>query len=211
VTGYLLAVLGFVGTFVMAAIGGMVSEEVRDRLGHVPHAILRLAACWLDPVHRVTVYEDEWLPELTHILKGDEARPITRLIHGTRFALGILATARRIACRLQRPVPALPSWIGMEGPERHISLVAARQEVDWRAHEVRAALDAITLGKSDQELAMAKERFGKTIVALEALLDDLDVRRGMLSRLIGDVQIDVKVDPWLLWRSPGRRAHRRAR
>ena len=51
-------------------------------------------------------YDDEWLPELTCILKGDDARPITRLYHGTRFAVGILFTARRVASRLDRTTVA---------------------------------------------------------------------------------------------------------
>lgn len=38
----------------------------------------------------------QWLAELTFILKGDEARPVTRLYHGTRYAVGILVSARRI-------------------------------------------------------------------------------------------------------------------
>ena len=45
----------------------MVSEEVRDRLDHLPHAILRLAAMRLDPEQRTTIYTDEWLAELTNI------------------------------------------------------------------------------------------------------------------------------------------------
>ena len=82
----------------------MVSEEVRDRLDHLPQAILRLAAQRLDPALRVTLYEEEWLPELTYILKGDEARPITRLVHGTRYAVGIFARTGRI---IQHLNPAL--------------------------------------------------------------------------------------------------------
>ena len=78
-----------VGGLILAVFGEMVSQEVRDRLDHLPHAILRLAAWWLDPAQRTATYDDEWLPELTYILKGDEARPITRLYDGTRFALGI--------------------------------------------------------------------------------------------------------------------------
>jgi hypothetical protein len=97
VTGFLLAALGVLVALGMTAIGDLVSEEVRDRLDHVPHASLRLAARRLSPALRDDVYDDEWMPELTYILKGDEARPITRLYHGTRFALGILAAARRIA------------------------------------------------------------------------------------------------------------------
>jgi hypothetical protein len=105
VTAYLLAALAFIGGLGMTAIGDMVSEEVRDRLDHLPHAILRVAARRLDPALRVTVYEDEWLPELTYILKGDEARPVTRLIHGTRYAVGILMSVRRITRYLHPSVP----------------------------------------------------------------------------------------------------------
>ena len=109
-TGILWAALGVLGGLGMTAIGDMVSEEVRDRLDHLPHAILRLAARRLDPAQRVAVYEDEWLPELTYILK--ETRPITRLVHGTRFALGILLSAHRIAGCLDRAVTLDPYLIG---------------------------------------------------------------------------------------------------
>lgn len=103
------AALGSVVTFiVMAALGDMVSEEVRDRLDHLPHAVLRLAARRLDAGQRAAMYDDEWMPELTYILKGDEARPITRLYHGTRFALGIFFAARQIARALDHPVPGQP-------------------------------------------------------------------------------------------------------
>ena len=99
-SGFLWAVLGVLIGLGMTALGDMVSEEVRDRLDHLPQAVLRLAARRLDPAQRISVYEDEWLPELTYILKGDEARPITRLFHGTRYALGILTAARRISRQL---------------------------------------------------------------------------------------------------------------
>lgn len=103
-TGFLWAVLGILGGLAMTAIGDMVSEEVRDRLDHLPHAILRLAAWRLDSAQRVTMYDDEWMPELTYILKGDEARPITRLYHGTRYALGILCGVRGIVSQLDPAV-----------------------------------------------------------------------------------------------------------
>ncbi len=105
-TGFLWAALGVLGGLGMTALGDMVSEEVRDRLDYLPHTILRLAARRLDPAQRVTVYEDEWLPELAYILKGDEARPITRLVHGTRYAVGICFGARRVAGSLHREAPA---------------------------------------------------------------------------------------------------------
>jgi transcriptional regulator with XRE-family HTH domain len=108
-SGYLLAFLTIVGGLFAAAVGDMVSEEVRDRLDHVPHAILKLAASRLDAPHRAAIYDDEWLPELTYILQGDEARPVSRVYHGTRYALGILIAARRIARDLHRSAPLAES------------------------------------------------------------------------------------------------------
>jgi hypothetical protein len=104
-SSYLLALLCIAGGLFATAIGDMASEEVRDRLDHLPHVILRLAALRLDPAERVAIYDDEWLPELIYILQGDEARPVTRLYHGARFALGILVAARRIARDLHRAEP----------------------------------------------------------------------------------------------------------
>jgi len=105
VTGLPWAALGVLVGFGLAAIGDMVSEEVRDRFDHVPHAILRLAVRRLEPAERVPSYDEEWLPELTYILQGDESRPVTRLYHGTRFAIGILLTVRRITRNRHRVAP----------------------------------------------------------------------------------------------------------
>jgi hypothetical protein len=101
----LAVVLGIAGGLAMTAVGDMVSEEVRDRLDHLPQAFLRLAARRVDLAKRKAIYDDEWLPELTYILKGDESRPVTRLFVGTRYALGILISARRVARHLSRPAP----------------------------------------------------------------------------------------------------------
>jgi hypothetical protein len=108
VSGYLVAVLSILGSLLAAAIGDAVSEEIRDRLDHLPHAILRLAAARLSAAERAASYDGEWLPELTYILKGNEARPVSRLYHGTRFALGILVTARRITRALRRAETGWP-------------------------------------------------------------------------------------------------------
>jgi hypothetical protein len=119
------AVLAFFGGLGITVISDMVSEEVRDRLDHIPHAILKLAARRLDPGRRSSVYDDEWLPELCYILRGDEARPITRLITGTYYALGILITTRRIARHLHR------SAVGEPAPAEATALRPARAEAEW--------------------------------------------------------------------------------
>jgi len=97
---FLWGALGFLAALGTTVFGGMVSQEVRDRLDHLPHAILRLAARRLTPSQRSSIYQDEWIPELTYILQDADARPITRLILGTRFALGILNSTGRISRRL---------------------------------------------------------------------------------------------------------------
>lgn len=166
-TGYLLAALGSIGTFiVMAALGDMVSEEVRDRLDHLPHAILRLAARRLDPGQRAAIYEEVWLPDLAYFLKGDEARPVTRLIQGTRFAIGILTKARRIERNLSLaaqyqptakdtddgiditwvPDPAKPGewWLGQAKVQLYV-------DGSTRLSAIRSFIDRCVLDNPDRE------------------------------------------------------------
>jgi hypothetical protein len=113
VTGFLWTALGLLCGFGMTAIGDMVSQEVRDRLDHLPQAILRLAALRLDPAQRGALYKEVWLPDLAYFLRGDEARPVTRLFQGTWYALGILVSARQSARELRLvPLPSAPHiWV----------------------------------------------------------------------------------------------------
>jgi hypothetical protein len=152
VNGWLCAALGTIGGFGLAAVGDMVSEEVRDRLDHLPHAILRLAACLLDPMQRATVYEDEWLPELTYILKGDEARPVTRLYHGTRFAIGILLTARRIAEQLNRALVAEPAGRDAIIMRAYHALLDEQLARLQRMDSARTEDSGVTLAELDREI-----------------------------------------------------------
>jgi len=108
-TGIFWAALAFLGGLSLAALGGMASEEIRDRLDHLPHAILRLAALRLTPAERATIYQDEWLPELIYITEKDEKRPITRLVNGTRYAFYFVFKARSVADDLDRPLLAEPT------------------------------------------------------------------------------------------------------
>lgn len=124
-TGYFWAVLGTLAALVMTTLGAMVSQEIRDRLDHLPHAVLRIAAYRLSPTQRITVYQAEWLPELTYILEEAEARPITRLVTGTRYALGILASTSRIARHLNRQdEEAATADQNLLAPERNAALHA---------------------------------------------------------------------------------------
>jgi hypothetical protein len=143
-TGILCALLGILSALGMTVLSDMASEEVRDRLDHLPHAILRLAARRLPPGQRATVYEEEWLPELTYILKGAETRPITRLITGTRYALGILRTADQISRRLGRsstesatqPMsPQYLRYVDSKGKSRYVRVEG--HSIRVRSHYVR--------------------------------------------------------------------------
>lgn len=114
-TAWAWAALGSVGAFIMAAVGDLISDEIRGWLDLAPRAILSLAAAQLEPDQRQTIYQDEWLPELCYALRGAESRPITRLIRGTTYATSLLISARRIA-RTERatrvysnpPAPSIP-------------------------------------------------------------------------------------------------------
>jgi len=85
----------------IAAFGELVSDEIRARLDRVPLALLSAAARRLSPEQRVELYERAWLPELHHILRGDQATPITRLIHGMRYAMRLWLSAPQIRRELE--------------------------------------------------------------------------------------------------------------
>jgi hypothetical protein len=96
-SGLAWATLGLLSGFLLAALGDLVSEEIRGWLDLAPRAVLRLAAAQLRPEMREITYRENWLPDLIYVLRGAESRPITRLIRGMSFALGLLISAHKIA------------------------------------------------------------------------------------------------------------------
>jgi hypothetical protein len=91
-----LAVGGALSGLVRAMIGEMANEEAQTRLGRIPRALIRLA------LHRVPVdlrddLAAEWDSELGFVLVGTEGLPLTRLLRGTTFAVGIFWSAGAIA------------------------------------------------------------------------------------------------------------------
>jgi hypothetical protein len=115
----------------------------------VPFAILRLARARLPADLRERVHDQEWLPELEHILKHAELLPLTRLITGIRYAAGLLLRAGTVASELQPPDTAqatagdgAPRWRRLTA--RFAGLLAA---LVWPAREpvrVRLCLAAVT-------------------------------------------------------------------
>jgi hypothetical protein len=100
----------------VAAVGELVSDEIRARLDRIPLALLAAAARRLPREQRAKMYGQVWFPELHYLLQGDEAMPITRLVHGMRYALRIWLSAPKISCELngdaaRQPISRLLSTI----------------------------------------------------------------------------------------------------
>jgi hypothetical protein len=88
-SGFVWFALSVALMFLGAALGDLVSEEIRGWLDRVPHAVLRLATLRLDQADREATYREVWGPGLDYFLRGDESRPITRLIQGMKFAVSL--------------------------------------------------------------------------------------------------------------------------
>jgi hypothetical protein len=89
------AVLAIVGGLFVLAGSDLVSEELRGWLDLAPRAVLRLAAVQLRAGQRKKILEEVWIPDLMYVLRGKESRPITRLIRGMWFAVGLLISVLR--------------------------------------------------------------------------------------------------------------------
>lgn len=92
----LSALLGLVCMVAGTIAGDMVSEEIRGQLNRLPVALLRVARRRLPPHLRESLHDQEWEPELLHILTEAETRPVSRLFIGVRFSLGLIRSARSV-------------------------------------------------------------------------------------------------------------------
>jgi hypothetical protein len=183
VTGILWGALGVLAMFGMTAIGDMVSEEVRDRLDHVPQAILRLAARRLDPDEGSALYEEVWLPDLAYYLRGDKARPVTRLVHGTWYAIGIYMSADRIIRNLRQPVRVQSTARGsfLEGVAWLLDHGLDEQIAGGRSivTEVQAHIKSTQAGEVD---GLPVDRWKKDLAASQLILDNLLARKRWVER-----------------------------
>jgi hypothetical protein len=125
-TAWVYVIGAFVGAIFLSAAGSLASDEIKGRLELLPRAILWIAARWLDPAQRVTVYEEEWLPELIYIVRDSESLPITRLVLGVRYSIGIVIASQRVSRQLasipQHPTPV--TWAARA--ETAVNLVTGR-------------------------------------------------------------------------------------
>lgn len=111
-------ILALMALVVLGALNDLAKDEIRGWIGRVPYGLLRLAQRRLPAELREAVYDEEWMPELTHILKRSEGVPITRVIRSTWFAFGLLCNARPITdelgpvrARLPNQRSPGPSWL----------------------------------------------------------------------------------------------------
>ncbi len=95
--GFLEAILGGGALLVIAACASVVRGEVPGRLGRLPFVLLRMARRRVPEELRVRLHDEEWQPELHHIVNRAGVSPVSRLLSGTMFALGLLRTARSIS------------------------------------------------------------------------------------------------------------------
>ena len=103
-TGVLLSVLCGLAGIVGAILGDLLSEEVRRRLDRVPIQLMHLACRRLPEPARAD-RADEWAAELAAILirRGATKLPVTRLVVGIRFALGLFVATPAIGRATRRP------------------------------------------------------------------------------------------------------------
>jgi hypothetical protein len=133
-----------------AAVSGVVSDEFRARLDRIPYGLLRVAIGRLPQEVRADVGE-EWRAELDHILHRAEAFPLTRLLLGTRFALGLLRAAPSVGKNLAGVRPAAEE---AEPPRKRVmkrgaGLITAITRPDlgsWRIWRNRLAITLTTAG-----------------------------------------------------------------
>ncbi|WP_194921610.1 PP2C family protein-serine/threonine phosphatase [Catenulispora rubra] len=173
-----LAVMaGLVGT----ALGELVSKEIRGRLDKVPAAILRLAGRRLGAAVRDGLL-DEWGAELHEILRGVEALPVTRLLVGTRFALGLLAAGPRIEKELVATGTTEEHSEEWRAAVRHalprplVQSDGLRLAACYLPHVVRAAGETPS---REQELAVGGSWYGTIPLGL-----------GRIGLVIGDVTMN---------------------
>lgn len=91
----ILAVLGLLW-FVKGAASEVFQQEVKTRLLHLPNTLITLAAMRLPKEIRDDIAA-EWLGELASVLRDAEGLPLTQLLRGLQYAMGLFRAASGIA------------------------------------------------------------------------------------------------------------------
>jgi hypothetical protein len=106
----LAAASGFGAGVTAVTVGDLVSEEVRERADRVPYWLIEHAGERMSPDVRPAM-TNEWTAELHAILdqRGADRLPLTRLVIGIRYGVGLLWAAGAVDCALRGDGCARPS------------------------------------------------------------------------------------------------------
>ncbi|MEU8246524.1 hypothetical protein [Nonomuraea sp. NPDC048916] len=100
----LTASVAFFATLAGAVLADLVNEEIRGQLDRIPVVLLSIARRRLPEAMRGPLHDEEWYPELQEILNGENARPVSRLVIGVRYSLGLIRRAHLVASIRNRKV-----------------------------------------------------------------------------------------------------------
>jgi hypothetical protein len=123
-------------------LGNMAQQEAQTRLSRLPCLLLRIAARRL-PTELRDDLSGEWEAELGFILTGTDGLPLTRLWRGTRYAGGLLASARRIYPR--EPRSRAQALAEADTTDEVIALVL------WVSFGIICALLAAVMAQADDQ------------------------------------------------------------
>ncbi|MGW3769947.1 hypothetical protein [Actinomadura verrucosospora] len=158
------ALLSSVGVLAVGVVVSALRDEVRGRLDQMPRALLRLAGHRLPYDVRSDLVE-EWEAELEAVLTPAAGLPITRLIVGTRYSLGLLRVAPKVAGELTGVTPTglpLRAWLYVGGVVGSAAIVIGTSPIGaaWPTVVSLAALFLVC------ESSSAKLNFGRINVSL---------------------------------------------
>jgi DNA-binding transcriptional MerR regulator len=123
-----------------SALSQMWLEELQTRLGLLPQALIRLASYQIPGGERAE-YAEEWLAELAFVLRGTDGLPVTRLLRGTHYAVGLLWVSRSIARELNveqalpsaEQLPVIRAEAGYRGPTACAAAGITYRQLDYWA------------------------------------------------------------------------------
>jgi DNA-binding transcriptional MerR regulator len=95
----MVAFVMLAGMMLWGALSTMCREEIETRVGRIPSVLIRLAASRFPRQARDDI-ADEWRAELDFILRDTDGLPVTRLLRGMRYAIGLLRVSPGTACEL---------------------------------------------------------------------------------------------------------------
>lgn len=97
-TAYIIggAIMGAIVAGVTGVVTGLAQDELKGWIGRLPFWLLRIATKRVPEDIRDSLRED-WEAELHHLLRDKTDRPITRLVVGLRFSLGLVSGGAKAA------------------------------------------------------------------------------------------------------------------